>query len=326
MFTNLTNFLLSALLVFTISCNNGNNGSDEKSASDQKLLKIAVVPKGSTHSFWKTVQAGALKAGEELDIEVMWQGPQKEDDRQMQIQVVQNFTSRGVDAIVLAPLDDRSLVQPVNAAVKRNIPVVIIDSELSGGDFSSFVATDNYEGGKMCAKLLSEKLNGKGNVVMLRYQEGSSSTAKREQGFLDGLKEYGSGITVVSENQYAGATIEKAFQASQNLLNRLGDVNGIYCPNESTTQGMLRALQTAGKAGKVHFVGFDVNNTLLEALKKGEIDGLAMQDPYKMGYEGVKTAYNVVKKQPFDKKIDTGILIVTKENVESEDIQKVLKP
>jgi ribose transport system substrate-binding protein len=326
MFTNLTNYFLSILLVFTISCNNGNNGSEEKSASDQKLLKIAVVPKGSTHSFWKTVQAGALKAGEELDIEVMWQGPQKEDDRQMQIQVVQNFTSRGVDAIVLAPLDDRSLVQPVNAAVKRNIPVVIIDSELSGGDFSSFVATDNYEGGKMCAKLLSEKLNGKGNVVMLRYQEGSSSTAKREQGFLDGLKEYGSGITVVSENQYAGATIEKAFQASQNLLNRLGDINGIYCPNESTTQGMLRALQTAGKAGKVHFVGFDVNNTLLEALKKGEIDGLAMQDPYKMGYEGVKTAFKVVKKQPFDKKIDTGILIVTKENVESEAIQKVLKP
>ncbi len=332
----LKNHLLALVAALSLSvlagCGSATKDSKETTGDSQSTtvastLKIAVIPKGSTHSFWKSIHAGAEKAAQEAGgVEIIWQGPQKEDDRQMQIQTVQNFVSRGVDGIVLAPLDDRALAPPVTAAVKRNIPVVIIDSDLQSTDFSSFVATDNKLGGKLCAKRLSELLGGKGKVIMLRYAEGSASTLAREAGFLEGMQEFGAGIELVSTNQYAGATMERAFQASQNLLNRYGQVDGIFASNESATQGMLRALQTAGKAGKVKFVGFDSNPTLLAALTNNQVQGLAVQNPFKMGYEGVKTAIAVLKKQPFEKRVDTGVTMVTQDNFNTPEIKDLLNP
>jgi ribose transport system substrate-binding protein len=320
----------TALILNTLSgCGSSTKEEQSSTASanaDVKKLRIAVIPKGSTHSYWKSIHAGAVKAGQEIGAEILWQGPQKEDDRQMQIQVVQNFISQNVDGIVLAPLDDRSLATPVSSAVKRKIPVVIIDSGLQSEDFSSFVATDNKMGGKLCAERLAGLLGGKGKVIMLRYNEGSASTAEREAGFLEGMKEYGPNIELVSTNQYAGATMEKAFQASQNLLNRFAQVDGIYCPNESSTQGMLRALQTSGKAKKVKFVGFDANATLIAGVQNGEIHGLAVQNPFKMGYEGVKTIAAVVKNQAYEKKVDTGVKLVTLDNINEAEVQELINP
>jgi ribose transport system substrate-binding protein len=322
------------LLAFTIAaagilsgCGNSSDLGRSGGEGDKQRLRIAVIPKGSTHFFWKSVHAGALKAAEEVNVEIIWQGPQKEDDRQMQIQVVQNFVSRGVDGIVLAPLDDRSLVPPVKAALNRSIPVVVFDSDLAFKDYASFVATDNYEGGRLSAKRLTNLMAGKGKAIMLRYSEGSASTADRERGFLDGMKEYGPQIELISTNQYAGATFEKAFQASQNLLNRFGgEIEGVYTPNESSTQGMLRALQTAGKAGKIKFVGFDSNETLMKALRNGEIQGLAVQDPFNMGYMSVKTAAAVIRGEKFVKRIDTGITMVTPDNVDNPQMQELINP
>ncbi|MGI9544063.1 MAG: substrate-binding domain-containing protein, partial [Cyclobacteriaceae bacterium] len=169
----LRTLLLVGLFAF-YSCNSSQNEATGSGETDQ--LKIAVIPKGTTHFFWNHIHAGAAKAAKELDVEIIWQGPLKEDDRQMQIQVVQNFVSRSVDAIVLAPLDEQSLVPPVKAAMKREIPVIIIDSGLSSDHYLSFVATDNYLGGKLCAQQMIEILQGQGKVIMLRYQEGSAST------------------------------------------------------------------------------------------------------------------------------------------------------
>jgi ribose transport system substrate-binding protein len=306
-----------------IGCN-GREGAAEN--NENRRLKIAVIPKGSTHVFWRSVHAGAAKAAHEEDIEIIWQGPQKEDDRQMQIQVVQNFVSRGVDGILLAPLDDRSLVPPVKAALKRDIPVVIFDSDLQSNEYASFVATNNLEGGRLCGKRLAEVMGGKGKVILLRYAEGSASTAEREAGFLEGINEFGSNIELISTNQYAGATMERAFQVSQNLLNRFGEVEGIFCPNETSTQGMLRALQTSGKAGKVKFVGFDSNEVLINAIQKGEIDGLAVQDPFNMGYLGVKTTAAYIRGEDFEKRIDTGVTMVIPENINDPKVQQLLYP
>jgi ribose transport system substrate-binding protein len=293
----------------------------------ERKLQIAVIPKGSTHYHWRSVQAGAEKAAHELgDVEIIWQGPQKEDDRQMQIQVMQNMVSRGVDAILLAPLDDQSLVPSVKAAVNRHIPVIIFDSDLKTNIYDAFVATDNFEGGRLCAQRLAEVMGGKGKVIMLKYSEGSEATIKREEGFLDGLKEYGPGMELISGNQFAGATFEKAFQASQNLLNRFSDFQGVFCSNETSTQGMLRALQVAGRAGKVKFVGFDLNQTLLAGLTNGEIHGLAVQDPVAMGYLGVKTAHAILTDEAFDKRIDTGVTMVHKDNLNEPNVQVLLNP
>ena len=309
-------FLLVALLLAS-GC-----FSDEGSSRPE----IAVIPKGTTHEFWKSIHAGALKAASEKDVEVIWMGPQREDDRQLQIQVVQNFISRDVDAIVLAPLDARSLVRPVEAAVARNIPVVIIDSGLDSDQQASFVATNNYEGGRLGARRLAEVMDSTGNVIMLRMQEGSASTTAREEGFLDEIRQIAADINILVSNQYAGATMEKALQVSQNLLNRFPEVDGIWTPNESSTQGMLRALQTAGKAGEVKFVGFDNNDVLLEAMRNGQIHGLTLQDPFDMGYRGVLTAVAILNGESIEKQVDTRLMMVTPENMTEPVAQELLNP
>lgn len=300
--------------------------TERKARAEAAPLRVAVIPKGTTHVFWKSIHAGALKAGEELGVEVIWQGPQKEDDRKQQIEVVEGFISRQVDAIVLAPLDDVALVNPVRTAMARGIKVVIIDSGLASEDYVCFAATDNLLGGKLAAQRLAAVMGGKGKALMLRYAEGSASTMQREQGFLEGIREAAPGVELVSTNQYGGVTAESAFQASQNLLTRFGDVAGIFCPNESTTFGMLRALQTAGKAGTVRFVGFDASEPLVNALRDGQIDGLVVQSPFRMGETGVRMAVAAVRGEPVQKRIDTGVVLVTRETMDDPAMKDLLSP
>lgn len=309
-------------------------GSAEGSAApggvSAKAVRIAVIPKGSTHEFWKSVNAGAQEAAAELGVEVIWKGPMKEDDRESQIKTVEDFVTQGVSGIVLAPLDDTALRLPVGEAKAAGIPTVIIDSALQSDEIVSFVATDNREGGRMAGRHLAERLQGKGRVVMLRYQEGSASTAEREAGFLDAMKE-NPGIEVVSANQYGGATVETAQKAGENLLSpfKQGDrltIDGIFTPNESTTFGMLRVLQDGGLAGKVRFVGFDASTKLIEGLRAGQIDGLVVQNPRRMGYLGVKTMVAHLRGETVEARIDTGVALVTAENLESEETKQLLGP
>jgi len=299
-------------------------------AQDKKLT-IAVIPKGTTHEFWKSIHAGAIKAGQETGAEIIWKGPLKEDDREDQIKVVEDFVTRGVSGIVLAPLDDTALRVPVREAKNQGIPTVIIDSDLKAKDYVSFVATDNRKGGYLAGKELGRLIGGKGKVAMLRYAEGSASTTNREEGFLDAMKEFPN-IELASTNQYGGATTESAYKASENLLSRFksGDgkltLDGIFACNESTAFGMLRALQDGGYAGKVKFVGFDSSAKLIDALKSGELNGTIVQNPFKMGYLGVKTIIASIKGEPVEKRIDTGASLVTKENMEQPEISELLNP
>ena len=291
---------------------------------------IAVIPKGTTHEFWKSIHAGAVKAATELDVEILWKGPLKEDDREAQIKVVENMIIRKVSGIVLAPLDDTALRMPVRSAVRSGIPVVIIDSGLKSEEHVSFVATDNKQGGSLGGQHLAKLLKEKGKVVMLRYQEGSASTMNREQGFLDAMAE-NEGLEVVSSNQYGGATTETAYKASENLLAPYKEdgkltIDGIFCPNESTTFGMLRALQDGGFAGTVKFVGFDSSPKLVEALGKGQIHGLVLQDPMRMGYLGVKTMVAYLRGGKVEPRVDTGVGVATPENMNEEKTKQLLEP
>src|SRR6185436_4477268 len=194
-------------------------------SAGKKTLTIAVIPKGTSHEFWKSIHAGAIQATQELaaqgdSVEIIWKGPLREDDREQQVQVVEGFTSQGVQGIVLAPLDNRALVRPVEEARRAGVPTVIIDSGLETDSIVSFVATDNTQGGSLAAARMGELLGGKGKVLMLRYQEGSASTQDREDGFMAELKEKFPGVTVVSSDQYAGPTRETGKRASENLLNQ----------------------------------------------------------------------------------------------------------
>jgi len=303
------------------------------STAAEKSYTLAVIPKGTTHEFWKSVHAGAVKAQRELaekgtKVDVIWKGPLREDDRDQQIQVVENFTTRKVDGIVLAPLDSRALVSPTERAVKVGVPVVIFDSDLNSDKKVSFVATDNYKGGVIAAEHLAKLLGEKGNVILLRLQVGSASTEARETGFLDTLKSKFPNIKVLSSDQYGGATRETAYQASQNLLNRYGrEVNGIFCPNENTAIGMTKALRDIGKAGgKVKMIGFDSGTQSVLDLKNGDLQGLVVQNPMLMGYLGVMTMMKHLQGQPVEKRIDTGVVLVTPDNFNDPKSQELLRP
>ena len=320
--------LIVLSLVAVLSCSRNGSVGD----SGKKKLTIAVIPKGTTHEFWKSIHAGSNKAASELtsqgtEVDVIWKGPLREDDREQQIQVVEGFTSQGVSGIVLAPLDNRALVRPVEEAKRAGVPTVIIDSGLESTETVSFVATDNRKGGMLAADRLGQLLNGKGKVLMLRYQEGSASTEDREAGFLEQLKKNFPGIELISSDQYAGATRDTAKRASENLLNRFGDVvQGIFTPNESSTAGMLLALQDIGKAGKVMFVGFDASQPFIEAMNNNQLHGFVVQNPFNMGYLGVRSMVEHLQGKPVEKRIDTGVTIVTKDNLQSPEIQTLLHP
>jgi len=318
--------LAVSLTIAALACKpNGPQGQKKK-------LTIAVIPKGTTHEFWKSIHAGANKAAQELSaqgtqVDVIWKGPLREDDREQQIQVVEGFVSQGVDGIVLAPLDNHALVRPVEEAKRAGVPTVIIDSGLESNQITSFVATDNRKGGMLAAERMGELLNGKGKVLLLRYMEGSASTQDREAGFIQRLKEKYPGIELISSDQYAGATRDTAKRASENLLNRYGDqLQGIFTPNESSTAGMLLALQDINKAGKLMFVGFDASDPFIEAMKNKQLHGIVVQNPFNMGYLGVRTMVEALQGKSLEKRIDTGVTMVTLDNLNRPEIQTLLHP
>ncbi len=293
-------------------------------------LTIAVIPMGSTHEFWKAIHAGAVKAEQELKgVQIIWKGPIREDDREGQISVLENFINVGVSGIAIAPLDNVALVRPVRDAVRADISVVVLDSDLDAQvctDFASQVATNSYQGGCLGARRLGEILKGQGSAILLRCAVGFVGTTRREKGFLDTISREFPGVRILSSDQYGGATAELAQNKGESLLQRFPDVDAVFCPNESTTFGMLRALQSSGKAGKVKLVGFDSSEKLIAALAAGEISGLVLQDPLNIGYMGVKTLAAYLRGESVPSQIDTGCTIATPENMNEPRTRELLSP
>jgi ribose transport system substrate-binding protein len=299
-----------------------------KPAPTAAAKRIAVVPKGTTHEFWKAVEAGAKKAGVEGGLDVTYRGPEKEDDREQQLALMQNLIGSKFDAIVLAPLDSKVMVEPVRQATAAKIPVIIMDSGLEGEvgkDYVSFVATDSEAGGRLAGEKMASLLPKGGKVLLLRYMEGSASTALREKGFVDAISKT-SGVTLVDPKRYAGATRATAQEAAENLLAANGDIAGVFCPNESSTFGMMLALRSRGMLGKVTFIGFDSSPELVEAMKTGEIAALVLQNPIKMGYLAVQAAADALAGKKVEPRIDTGVAIITKENMGSPENAELLAP
>ena len=293
---------------------------------------IAMIPKGTTHEFWKSVHAGGLRAVEELKtqgitVDLIWKGPLKEDDRDQQIALVENFTARKVSGICLAPLDSQALVRPVNSAVKAKVPVVVFDSGVKTEQVVSFVATDNFKGGQLGGEALAKQLGGKGKVILLRYMVGSNSTEEREAGFLDAMKK-SPGIQIISSDQYSGSTRESAYAKAQNILNRFGkEVDGIFCPCEPVTTAVTKAIREIGRAGgQVKIIGFDAGTQSAADLEKGDVQGLVLQNPMRIGGDALKALVAHLQGKPVEKRIDTGVVVVTKENLSDPANAELLRP
>jgi ribose transport system substrate-binding protein len=321
------------LIAAVFGCRPAASDNSESPAGGKKHYRIAVIPKGTTHVFWKSVHAGALKAAQELTdggtpVEIQWKGPLLENDRERQIDIVADFVAQGIDGIVLAPLDSTALIPSVRNAKDEGIPTVIFDSALADDSvIVSYVATDNYRGGALAAQEIGRRLSGEGNVILLRYNVGSESTEQREQGFLDTLRKEFPKLVILSDDQYSGTTALSAQNKALELCNQFGDrLNGFFAVCEPDTIGVLGALEQEGLAGKVAFVGFDPSPHLIEAMRNKKIQGLVLQDPVAMGYLGVKSVVEHLQGKEVPKRIPTGETMATPENMDTPEIQRLLNP
>ncbi len=261
-----------------------------------------IIPKDGNQDFWKTVHEGACRAVEDFQdrgtaIHFSWRDPGSEEDYRRQIQLLEEARADRASGIVLGPLDSRCLVPSVNRLIRAKIPVLIIDSALECEEVVSFVASDNFRAGSVAARHLGKLLNGAGKIILLRQLHNSASTEERAKGFLSTMQRDFPATEILCPAEFAGGTFETAYAASKDLLQRLGSgANGIFTVNELASAGMLLALQEAGLArDEVKFVGFDTNQRLLENLKSGAVHGLIVQDPFAIGYLGVKTLVDAIQ-------------------------------
>lgn len=312
------------LLTLTGCSRPSGTGSTSGSTSGVKRYRIAVVPKGTAHAFWQTVKAGAEKAGEEENAEILWKGPADENDTPGQIAILEDFITSRVDAIVMAACDAKALIGTIKKAMEAGIPVITIDSGVESDLPLSYVATDNVEGGRIAARTLANLIGQKGKVGLIPFIKGARSSEERERGFKEGLKEF-PGVQLVSV-LYSQSRAEEGMKVTEDMLAAHPDLAGLFAANEPGVIGAARTLEQRGVAGKVKLVGYDASEVEIEALQKGVVQALIVQDPFRMGYEGTKFAIKAIRKEPIPKRVDTGVTVVTKENLEQPDIQKLLYP
>ena len=285
---------------------------------------IAVIPKGVSHFFWQSVHQGAESAAREMNVDILWKGPAQETDYSGQINIVEDAINRRVDGIVLAPTHRDALVPIVDRAQKEGIPVTIFDSGIGTDNYVSYVATDNRQGGVTAAERLAERLGGKGKVAILGVKAGSVSTDEREQGFQDTIKQKYPGIEIVAF-QYGEADRARSLDRATDILTAHTNLNGFFASNESSTVGAVQAIKQKGLAGKVVLVGFDSSPNLIDDLKASAIDSLVLQNPFKMGYEAVKSMVAKLNGQDPPRHLDTGVKLLTKENLDTAEMQQLIK-
>lgn len=296
----------------------------EAAPTEKTTLRIAVVPKGLAHQFWLTIKAGAEAAAAEGGAEIIWQGPAKETEVENQINIVQDMITSKVDALVLAACDEQALIPTVQMAVDAGIPVITIDSGVASDLPASFVATDNVAGAKMAADTLAGLIGNAGSVGLIPFIKGAATSNMREEGFLEGIKAYPE--VKVSATLYCQSDVEEAMTVTQDMLTQDAAMKGIFATNEPAAIGAAAALKAAGRAGDVKLVAFDGAEEEIKGLQDGSIHALVVQNPYRMGYLGVKAALDAIAGNPVEKRIDTGVTVVTMENFNDPEVQKLLYP
>jgi len=319
---------LSGLLLLA-----GCGGEKPTAEGEEAKLKVAVIPKGTSHAFWKSVETGAREAGEQYGVEVMWDGPQKETETVRQRGILESMVNLGAAGVAIAPLDENAMAPPIKRVIDQGLPVVVFDSNVNAEGFVSFVATDNEEGGRIAGRRMVEKLEGRegAKLMIVKYGEGSGSTLRREKGFREIVTE--AGHTVVAE-QFTDGTPEGALSVATNMMTGLVSdgalqLDGIFASNESTAMGLLRALSRLSNSGVdvsgTVVIGFDSSPDLVKAIESGLYDAVVVQNPERMGFLAVESLVKTLKGEEVAAVQDTGAKLVTKEGLEDPELRKLVE-
>lgn len=327
--------LILAMLCLT-GCNSGQNavppnGSDSSTGTNGKSLTIAVIPKCTGGEFWETVEQGARAAASDLNIDLKWEGTLTETEIAEQNRIIENMINLDVDGMAIAPLNAKATSKPIVGAVDAGIPVVVFDSAVDGTSHTSFVATNNQQGGKLGAEKMIELLGGNpGDIVIMRFVQGTASTEARVEGFAQAVKD--AGCNVLADPYSEDGTVAGAKKTAANTLEGLVKdqqlaVDGIFTCNLISALGMAAALDDLRKSGvavDAKVIGFDTSPKLIQGLQDGTIDALVAQDPKRMGYLAVETVVKHLRHEPIEEYIDTGVQIVTKDRLEDAEIRKLV--
>lgn len=317
-------FLLAAasLLggVILTSCT-GTEGQEEG-----KKRYIAVICKGSQHEFWKTVEQGAMDAGEELGAKVTFVAPEDESQIDVQIGMMEQAIKEEADAIVLAPLDTDKLNPVIDKAVNRGIPVLTLDSDVTTKTRVATIGTSNESAGAIAARNAVKRMGGKGKVAIISFVKGAQTAIARNKGFIQEIEDnHGDSIQVVGV-KYCDGDVGKAKKQALEFMEKYPDINCIYGANEGSALGAAEAVKEKGLQEEVSVIGFDSSDEEIAYLQEGVIDGMMVQNPYNMGYLGVRNINKVLEEKTIEEKIDTGAIYVDAENLNDEDIQWLLYP
>ncbi|GAB3432608.1 ABC transporter substrate-binding protein [Flindersiella endophytica] len=330
--------LLLALVVGLGGCGGanvrgeGDDGDSTKGASaapERKTgpIKLAVVPKAVGFDFWEQVKVGAeCAASKHKDVTVQWDGVQAETNVSGQVDLLSNFITQGVDGLVYAATDAKVLADVTAEAKRAGLVVVNIDSgtDPQPADVALF-ATDNEASATKAADLLASAL-GKGNhdIALIPFQPGTATNDQRVEGFTAGLAKHPN-LKKVAE-QSSESDYNEGLRVTEDILTAHPDLDGIFAANEPGVLGAAEAVRQAGKAGKVKIIGWDAAPDELKAVRDGTIDALVVQNPFRMGYDGVNAAVSALRDGKSPKNTDTGVTFVTKENIDSPEVKAVLKP
>ncbi|QBD76370.1 LacI family transcriptional regulator [Ktedonosporobacter rubrisoli] len=289
-------------------------------------IKIAVVPKAVGFDYWEQVHKGATcAASKQKNVTMQWDGVTAETDVTGQVNLLTNFITQGVNGLVYAATDAKALTQVTNQALNAKIKVVNIDSgtEPQPANVPLF-ATDNQASAVKAADLLAQSLGGKGKIAFIPFLAGSATNDQRAAGFKQGLAKY-PGLQLVAE-QYSQSDANTALRVTQDILSAHPDITGIFAANEPGVIGAAQAVQRAGKAGKIVIIGWDAAPDEIKGVQDGVISALVVQNPFKMGYDGLNAAVQMVRIGAQVKSEDTGVTFVKKDNLNDPKVQAVLKP
>lgn len=320
--------LLGLMLLVAVGC----QPKEPPEAVDKPVLgveepkyTIGVVPKGTTHIFWESVHAGALAAGDELGAKIIWNGPAVETDIEGQKSILEDLVTKGVDALVVAACDADALTPTLQEAKDEGIPVATIDSGISDTELPiSYVATDNVAGAELAARKLAELIGDEGEVGLMPFIQGAVSSDERQRGFEQEIARHPNIRLVIT--LYSESDLEKGKTAAEDMLTRNPDLAGIFAANEPGGVATARLLEERGLAGKVKLVAFDASEPEIEALRAGTIQALIVQNPFRMGYEGVTAVVKYLNGEEVEPRIDTGVTVVTQENIDDPEVQELLHP
>ena len=291
--------------------------------SHQKV--IGVIPKATSHLFFVSVHAGVEQAARDLHVNVLWNGPADETDYTRQIEIVDSMISRRVDALAISATDERALVAPLQRALRAGIPVTVFDSAVNLDGYVSFIATDNYGAGCTAARKLASLIGGKGTVGMVMQKPGGTSTELRERGFADTIGKEFPAVRIVAR-QYGMADPARSRAAAENILAAHPDLGGIFASSEASSIGSILAIRSRNLSGKIKLVTFDFSDTHIEALKDGTVDVMLVQDPFRIGYEAVKSLADKLNGVTPPKHLELLARVIVRADLDKPEVRALLSP